>query len=186
MGNGATSQVSGSSQDWASRGGANLAPLSGGPSPVAPYPAPSPQRIAIPEEDPLPQGLPGLREVGDKTNSARITFYTPYEDKWGSQTAYPGLSGKRMAGPGTVAVDPSLIPPGTLIQIPAAKGYGLDGGDTFLAHDTGSAVKSRQASGGKEPVIDIFLPKDNREMMKIASGFPRNAHWSVLKTPLKK
>lgn len=49
---------------------------------------------------------------------------------------------------GTAAVDPKVIPYGSIIR--AANGQ------VYVAGDTGGAVKSMVASGGKAPVIDLF------------------------------
>lgn len=67
----------------------------------------------------------------------RITVYTPFDDngRWGYATATREKS-KHLA---TCAVDPDVIPLGTVIEV---------GGYRLLAADTGSAVKGR--------VIDIF------------------------------
>lgn len=74
---------------------------------------------------------------------ARVTYY------WGCKNTSTGnkpLSGK------TIAVDPKIIPYGSKIIIPQM-------GQTFIAHDTGGAVKSRLASrrhGRNNIVVDIF------------------------------
>ncbi len=74
---------------------------------------------------------------------ARVTYY------WGCTNTSTGnrpVSGK------TIAVDPKVIPYGSKISIPQM-------GKTFIAHDTGSAVKSRLASrkhGRNNIVVDIF------------------------------
>lgn len=74
---------------------------------------------------------------------ARVTYY------WGCTNTSTGnkpISGK------TIAVDPKVIPYGSKIFIPQM-------GKTFLAHDTGGAVKSRLASrklGRNNIVVDIF------------------------------
>ncbi len=68
----------------------------------------------------------------------KITVYTPHDDggRWGYSTA-TGEQSKHLA---TCAVDPSVIPLGTVIEV---------GGYRLLAADTGSAVKGR--------VIDVFF-----------------------------
>ena len=74
---------------------------------------------------------------------AMVTYY------WGCTNTSTGnrpVSGK------TIAVDPKVIPYGSKISIPQM-------GKTFIAHDTGSAVKSRLASrkhGRNDIVVDIF------------------------------
>lgn len=73
----------------------------------------------------------------------RITVYTPYD---GGGESYITKSGERAEHLATCAVDPSIIPLGSLIEV---------GGFPLRANDTGSAVKGN--------VIDIFYdgrPKD--------------------------
>lgn len=79
-----------------------------------------------------------------------ITIYTPYCDggKWGYQTA-TGVTSEHIL---TCAVDPKVIPLGSIIKI---------GEFTLQAVDTGSAVKGK--------VIDIFYDgsvKDAEEWIK--------------------
>jgi 3D (Asp-Asp-Asp) domain-containing protein len=80
---------------------------------------------------------------------ARVTYY------WGCKNTSTGnkpLSGK------TIAVDPKIIPYGSKIIIPQM-------GKTFIAHDTGSAVKSRLASrkhGRNNIVVDIFCQSESQ------------------------
>lgn len=90
---------------------------------------------------------------------ARATFYNPTEDQYGSQTAkpHPETGVNQAQELTTVAVDPKIIPYGSKLQIPElAKKMGLPEDHLFLAHDTGGAVKSQQASGGQMPVIDVY------------------------------
>ncbi len=49
---------------------------------------------------------------------------------------------------GTAAVDPRVIPYGSVIR--------TADGRVYVASDTGGAVKSMKASGGRAPVVDIF------------------------------
>lgn len=71
----------------------------------------------------------------------RVTVYTPYCDGgvWGYQTA-TGASSEHLA---TCAVDPDVIPLGSLVKV-----NGLE----LMAVDTGSAVKGE--------VIDVFWDGD--------------------------
>lgn len=79
--------------------------------------------------------------------TARITFYSN-DKRYGNRIAADRY---RRAKPFvTVAVDPKVIPYGTRLKI-----EGFD--QVFVAEDTGSAVVSRKASLGKEPVIDIYV-----------------------------
>lgn len=69
-----------------------------------------------------------------------VTAYCPYEDEYGSVTAKP-YNGEYIAVEGiTVAVDPEVIPYGSVVIID---------GHSYIAHDCGGAVKGK--------VIDIFF-----------------------------
>lgn len=80
---------------------------------------------------------------------ARVTYY------WGCKNTSTG--NKPIAGK-TIAVDPKIIPYGSKIIIPQM-------GQTFIAHDTGSAVKSRLASrkhGRNNIVVDVFCYSESQ------------------------
>jgi 3D (Asp-Asp-Asp) domain-containing protein len=89
---------------------------------------------------------------------ARVTYY------WGCKNTSTGnkpVSGK------TIAVDPKIIPYGSKIFIPK-----MD--KTFVAHDTGGAVKSRLASrkhGRNNIVVDIFC-SSKAEAQKYIRKYP--------------
>ena len=69
-----------------------------------------------------------------------VTAYCPYEDEYGSVTAKP-YNGEYIAVEGiTVAVDPNVIPYGSVVIID---------GHSYIAHDCGGAVKGK--------VIDIYF-----------------------------
>lgn len=69
-----------------------------------------------------------------------VTAYCPYEDEYGNATARP-YNGKYIAVEGiTVAVDPEIIPYGSVVIID---------GHSYIAHDCGGAVKGK--------VIDIYF-----------------------------
>lgn len=69
----------------------------------------------------------------------RITYYWPGEDEWGDIIKYP-CDGEHKAIEGhTIAVDPSVIPPGSVVLI---------NGHEYIAEDIGGAVKGN--------VIDIY------------------------------
>jgi 3D (Asp-Asp-Asp) domain-containing protein len=108
---------------------------------------------------PVPNSVDGNEGTGggNGTNSnARITFYHVGEDPYGDTTSQPGPDGRNKAIEGqTVSVDPSQIPYGSGVHIPALKD--VLGHDAFYAHDTGSDVVSRKASSGKLPILDVFL-----------------------------
>jgi 3D (Asp-Asp-Asp) domain-containing protein len=95
---------------------------------------------------------------------ARVTVYNNHEDQYGSESARKNpLTGKRQSQEGvTIAVDPKVIPYGSRVKIPALADLTPNRDGVFIAHDTGGAVKSRKASGGKEPVIDVYVAGQNR------------------------
>lgn len=69
-----------------------------------------------------------------------VTAYCPYEDEYGNATARP-YNGEYIAVEGiTVAVDPEVIPYGSVVIID---------GHSYIAHDCGGAVKGK--------VIDIYF-----------------------------
>tara|TARA_R110002167_G_scaffold214175_3_gene418952 strand:- start:10376 stop:10813 length:438 start_codon:yes stop_codon:yes gene_type:complete len=86
------------------------------------------------------------------TIRARITYYHPYQDKWGSQVADPKT---RRAKEGiTVAAHPDFSF-GTKVTIPKLKGKVGDG--TFIVQDRGSWVTKKKASKGKCYVFDVYV-----------------------------
>jgi len=63
-----------------------------------------------------------------------------------------GYGGHRLTELKSIAVDPRLIPLGSVVYIPQAENVSIDGqtlGGVFYAHDVGSAVKGKH--------IDIFV-----------------------------
>lgn len=69
-----------------------------------------------------------------------VTAYCPYEDEYGNATARP-YNGEYIAVEGiTVAVDPDVIPYGSVVIID---------GHSYIAHDCGGAVKGK--------VVDIYF-----------------------------
>ena len=64
----------------------------------------------------------------------------------------------------SVAVDPKIIPYFSRIYIP---NLGIR-----IAHDTGTAVINKKASGGKYPVIDIFF-LHKKDALKFANNNPK-------------
>ena len=127
-------------------------PVSGGPQ----IDTSQPYEI-VPTLDPnQPVSLVGGR--------ARVTVYNNHEDQYGSESARKNpLTGKRQSQEGvTIAVDPKVIPYGSRVKIPALAEMSANKDGVFIAHDTGGAVKSRKASGGKEPVIDVYVAGQNR------------------------
>ena len=86
-------------------------------------------------------------EVKENLGKFRLTFYTPYEDGWGYQTA----TGVRSEHLNTCAVDSSVIPLGSTIEITGANGKKL----TLKAVDIGDGIKGK--------TIDIFFDGGQRE-----------------------
>lgn len=100
-----------------------------------------------------------------KELKVRITAY------WAKGGDTDGWSQKRQSSTGvmlkpnvSVAVDPRIIPYFSRIYIPNL-GF-------RYAHDTGTAVINKKASGGKYPVIDIFF-LHKRDALKFANNNPK-------------
>jgi len=91
-----------------------------------------------------------------KTIKARITAYWLGEDEFGWKSA----TGKRLVSGKSCAVDPKIIPYGTNLLIE---------GKAYHAHDTGTAVISRKASGKtKLPVVDLFYATERQAKRELA------------------
>lgn len=91
-----------------------------------------------------------------KTIKARITAYWLGEDEFG----YKSSTGKRLVSGKSCAVDPKIIPYGTTLLIE---------GKAYQAHDTGTAVISRKASGKtKLPVVDLFYATERQAKRELA------------------
>lgn len=93
---------------------------------------------------------------GDNKNGfdlyVRLTVYWAYGSGTDKDSAAKRSStGRQLAQGVSAAVDPSVIPYLSRIEIP---GLG-----TRFATDTGGAVKARTASAGTLPIIDIFYEK---------------------------
>ncbi len=118
---------------------------------------------------PAPATLPG--------RLARLTAYWTQEDPWTAK--HESSTGIRLHE-GHCAVDPKLIPYGSVVQIP--------GMGTYVAVDTGSAVISRQAALGSGQnaaqrgalVVDLFF-ESRQEAEDFAAHGP--AYVSVSWTP---
>ena len=96
------------------------------------------------------------KPVAKKTIKARITAYWLGEDEFG----YKSSTGKRLVSGKSCAVDPKIIPYGTTLLIE---------GKAYHAHDTGTAVISRKASGNtKLPVIDLFYATERQAKRELA------------------
>jgi hypothetical protein len=98
---------------------------------------------------------------------ARLTAYWTEEDPWTAR--HESSTGVRLHE-GHCAVDPKLIPYGSLVQIP--------GMGSYVAVDTGSAVISRQAALGSGQnaaqrnalVVDLFFEKRSEAEQFAAHG----------------
>ncbi len=91
-----------------------------------------------------------------KTIKARITAYWLGEDEFGWKSS----TGKRLVSGKSCAVDPKIIPYGTTLLIE---------GKAYHAHDTGTAVISRKASGKtKLPVVDLFYATERQARRELA------------------
>lgn len=91
---------------------------------------------------------------GKSLGTFRLTFYVP-DAKWGYQTA----TGVRSEHLKTCAVDPTIIPYGSVLQITGDNGQTL----TLRAVDCGSAVKGNH--------IDIFWDGSEDSGHEWISGF---------------
>lgn len=81
-------------------------------------------------------------------------------------------SGSKLKEGVSVAVDPKLIPFYKRLYIPNL-GF-------RVAHDTGTAVKTKKASNGRLPVIDVFF-LNKRDALKFAYDNPKIVTVSVYK-----
>lgn len=113
------------------------------------------------------------KTVVEKKMRARLTVY------WAKGGETDGDSARKRSSSGTrlregvsVAVDPRLIPFYKRLYIP---NLGIR-----VAHDTGTAVKEKKASGGKLPVIDVFFEK-KRDALDFAYNNPKIVTVSIYK-----
>jgi 3D (Asp-Asp-Asp) domain-containing protein len=88
-----------------------------------------------------------------KKIKVRITGYWPGEDEWSSR--YQSSTGTKLRAGRHCAVDPDIIPLWSKIRI-------LNGKREWVAVDTGTAVKSKKASRGKLPVVDVFAASESQ------------------------
>jgi hypothetical protein len=97
---------------------------------------------------------------------ARITYYCPGQDYWGSRVAMPDVKAARQGI--TVAAHPDFKF-GTRVYIPALKNMIGDG--KFTVQDRGSAVTSKKAARGKAYVFDVFVAS-NRTILRMLKTAP--------------
>lgn len=91
--------------------------------------------------------------------TARITYYSVGQDKWGDKVACPKTY--RAKEGITVAAHPNFKF-GTKVHIPKLKGVIGDG--DFIVQDRGSWVTSKKAAKGKAYVFDVYTrsPKERK------------------------
>jgi len=100
-----------------------------------------------------------------KEIKVRLTAYWAKGSDTDSDTARRKSStGATLKPNRSVAVDPRIIPYFSKLYIPNL-------GFRF-AHDTGTDVKNRKASGGKYPIIDIFFMTE-KEAMRFVNSNPK-------------
>ena len=97
---------------------------------------------------------------------ARITYYCPGEDRYGSRVASQGV--KKAKTGTTVAAHPDFKF-GTRVYIPALKNKIDDG--KFIVQDRGRAVTSKKAAHGHAYVFDVFVAS-NRAIKKMTQHTP--------------
>ena len=104
---------------------------------------------------------PGMFDDLVPGDRARLTFYTRFDDPGyadGRTAAANPATGQAKAQEGvTVAVDPDQIPYGSQVRIPSLAPFSQKGDGVFTAHDTGADVVNRRASGGKLPILDVYV-----------------------------
>lgn len=103
--------------------------------------------------------------IPKKEIKVRLTAY------WAKGSDTDGWSAKRQSSTGatlkpnkSIAVDPRIIPFFSKVYIP---NLGMR-----VAHDTGTDVIRKKASGGKYPVIDIFFMTE-KEAMRFVNNNPK-------------
>jgi 3D (Asp-Asp-Asp) domain-containing protein len=104
-----------------------------------------------------------------KKGMARVTFYCAREDsKYRNKIA---ASSKMRAQEGrTIAVNPREFPYWSKIRIPFLSRLFNNGG-MFTAEDTGKHVRSRKASKGQFPVVDVYV-SSKKKMNLFAATIP--------------
>jgi 3D (Asp-Asp-Asp) domain-containing protein len=96
---------------------------------------------------------PIAKKIDVKKIKVRITGYWPGEDEWSSR--YQSSTGTRLRAGRHCAVDPDIIPLGRKIRL-------IGTAWEWKAVDTGTAVKSKKASRGKLPVVDVFAASEKQ------------------------
>ena len=114
-----------------------------------------------------------------KKYTARITYYSVGQDKWGDRVACPKTLRAREGT--TVAGHPDFKF-GTQIYIPMLRDKIGDG--KFVIQDRGSAVKSKRATSGKAYVFDVFV-RTQKELWRHAYNKPMYMDVYILTTESK-
>jgi len=103
--------------------------------------------------------------IPKKEIKVRLTAY------WAKGSDTDGDTARRKSSTGatlkpnkSIAVDPRIIPFFSKVYIPNL-GF-------RVAHDTGTDVKNKKASGGKYPIIDIFFMTE-KEAMRFVNNNPK-------------
>jgi len=100
----------------------------------------------------------GPKERPVKKIKVRLTAYwcgqDPDTSRFKSSTGYTLKSGR------TCAVDPKIIPYGSIVVVD---------GKEFKAIDTGTAVIAKKASHGKLPVVDLFYKTERQAMVALGN-----------------
>ena len=103
-----------------------------------------------------------------KKLKVRLTAYwcgqDPDTSRFKSSTGYTLKSGR------TCAVDPRIIPYGSTVVVE---------GKEFKAIDTGSAVVTKKASGGKLPIVDLFFKTEKQALLAL-NNMPKHT-WVEIK-----
>lgn len=115
-----------------------------------------------------------------KILKVRLTAYWMGQDKW--TDALKSSSGRKLVCGVSCAVDPNIIPYGSRVTIKKT-------GRTFIAVDTGTAVKNRKAEWWKpkklrKPVVDLFF-KSEKEARKFLARTGRYVEVEIRKKEKK-
>jgi 3D (Asp-Asp-Asp) domain-containing protein len=103
--------------------------------------------------------------IPKKEIKVRLTAYWAKGSDTDSDTARRKSStGATLKPNKSIAVDPRIIPFFSKVYIPNL-GF-------RVAHDTGTDVKNKKASGGKYPIIDIFFMTE-KEAMRFVNNNPK-------------
>jgi len=114
-----------------------------------------------------------------KKYTARITYYSVGQDKWGDKVACPKTP---RAKEGITVAAHHDFKFGTQVFIPELKNK--IGNGKFVIQDRGSAVKSKKAANGKAYVFDVFV-RTQKELWRHAYNKPMYMDVYILTTESK-